>query len=135
MFGQLLAREYGDPSYFTIHQLTVDTYAAQHPGQPERRTIQSVGLHLMTLCMVMERDFDPSNGPVMHKKIVANPPTFTWLDPPADLGKRTVKDVLAAETPEQHRDLVMRWGRAVWEAWAPHHDQVRGWIDEVLEAL
>jgi hypothetical protein len=43
VYGEMLAREYGDPAYFRVHQLTVDTYAVQHPGPRERRAIQSVG--------------------------------------------------------------------------------------------
>ena len=41
LFGDVLAREYGDPAYFRPHQVTVDTYAVQHPGTPERRSIQA----------------------------------------------------------------------------------------------
>ena len=50
IFGQILAKEYGDYGYpITTHQLTVDAYAVQHPGQPERRSIQSVNSHLISL--------------------------------------------------------------------------------------
>jgi hypothetical protein len=46
-----------------VHPLTVDTYAVQHPGVPERRTSQSLALHLITLCLVIERGADPRDGP------------------------------------------------------------------------
>jgi len=51
----VLAREYSEPAYFGVHQLTVDTYAVQHPGVAERRSIQSVALHLITLSLMVER--------------------------------------------------------------------------------
>jgi hypothetical protein len=70
-YGEVLAREFGDPRYFAWHQLTVDAYAAQHPGVAERRAIQSVGLHLMTLCMVIEDGAD-TRGPEAPQ---ANAPT------------------------------------------------------------
>ena len=34
LFGEVLAREYSDFRYASVHQLTVDSYAAQHPGTP-----------------------------------------------------------------------------------------------------
>ena len=76
LFRELLAREFGDPGYFAFHQLSVDTYAAQHPGRRERRSIQSVGLHLMTLFLLLEGGADISEGPALHKRIMANRPVF-----------------------------------------------------------
>ncbi|WP_217429780.1 DUF5946 family protein, partial [Sphingomonas bacterium] len=56
-YGELLAREYGDPAYMAAHRLTVDAYCAQHPGEPERRTIQSAHVHLVGLHLTLERDW------------------------------------------------------------------------------
>jgi hypothetical protein len=131
LFGELLAREFGDPAYFLPHQLTVDVYAVQHPGMPERRSIQSVGLHLMTLCLFLERGADVAQGPKLHKRIMSNPPMFDWLQPPP-LSGMTVADVLEARDPQQHRALVERWAEHVWSAWAPHHHVVRDWIQQSL---
>lgn len=131
LFGELLAREFNDPEYFGAHQLTVDTYAVQHPGVPERRSIQSVGLHLMTLCLVFEHGADPSHGPELHKRLV-NRPAFHWLEPPRVPGRMTVADVLTAGDPQEHTELVRAWARDVWDAWAAHHPVVRGWINQSL---
>lgn len=65
-YGAVLAREFGEPAYFAIHQLTVDAYAAQHPGMPERRAIQSVAIHLMTMAMILDGKLDPREGPSLH---------------------------------------------------------------------
>ena len=54
LFGELLAREYADPRYRRVHRTTVDAYATQHPGVPERRSVQSVALHLAGLLLVFE---------------------------------------------------------------------------------
>ena len=99
MYGEVLAREYGDPAYFRIHQLTVDTYAVQHPGTPERRSIQSVALHLITLGLVLERGADPSAGPRLHRRL-ASRPAFHWLEPPRPIGRITVADVRRADSPQ-----------------------------------
>ena len=54
-YGQLLAREYGEYAYPDEHRLTVDAYAVQHPGVPGKQSSQSVAVHLMSLCLVLER--------------------------------------------------------------------------------
>ena len=131
LYGQLIAREFTNAAYFAVHQMSTDTYAVQHPGVPERRTIQSVALHLMTLCLFLERGADPLDGSKLHKRMVGNP-YFHWLEPPRPNGKMTVADVLRAEGPVEHRRLVAAWARAVWNAWASHHSIVRTWTEQTL---
>ncbi|HEX2125361.1 MAG TPA: DUF5946 family protein [Thermoleophilaceae bacterium] len=118
MYGEVLAREYGDPAYFRVHQLTVDTYAVQHPGRRERRTIQSLGLHLSSLCLVVERGGDPTAGPRFHRRL-AGRAGFDWLEPPEPRGRLTVADVRGAGDPGEHAAAVEAWARDVWAAWAP----------------
>jgi hypothetical protein len=36
-YGEVLVREYTEPSYFGVHRLTVDAYAVQHPGVRRRK--------------------------------------------------------------------------------------------------
>ena len=56
---------------------------------------------------------------------------WPWLEPPDPARYRmTVVDVLKATSGEEHVALVRNWAEAVWEAWAPHHDLVRGWAAE-----
>ena len=130
-YGELLAREFGDVAYFRIHQVTVDAYAVQHPGKPERRAIQSVGLHLMTLGLFVEHGADPSMGPALHRRLIGRP-QFQWLEPPAVKGRLTVLDPLTATTAEAHREAVGAWARDVWDTWSAHHKTVRGWLAESL---
>ena len=126
-YGELLAREYQDPAYFSVHQLTVDAYAVQHPGRPERRAIQSVGLHLMTLGVTVEWGADPSHGPALHRRMVGRV-EFAWLEPPSFDGRLTVLHPLAAKSATGHREAVSDWARDVWDAWSVHHPTVRGWL-------
>lgn len=130
-YGELLAREFQDPAYFSAHQVTVDAYAVQHPGRPERRAIQSVGLHLMTLALVIEDGAAPAAGPALHNRII-NRPEFEWLTPPSMRGRLTVLDVLETTDPGSHEEAVYAWGADVWAAWASHHDTVRGWLRQSL---
>lgn len=133
-YGELLAREYGGPAYMAAHRQTVDAYCAQHPGLPERRTIQSINVHLAGLCLVVERG---RSGAFARRHIArlteAHDHLFRWLAPPADLGAVRVADVLAATGPDAHASAVARWARAVWAAWAPHHPHVRSLVDAALD--
>jgi uncharacterized protein DUF5946 len=40
VFGEVLAAEYGDRTFWPAHHITVDAYAAQHPGTDGRRQRQ-----------------------------------------------------------------------------------------------
>ena len=126
-YGQLLSRSYTDRNYWAVHQIVVDAYAAQHAGGTSRREVQAVALCLMTLCLFIEHDVDPVQGPALHKRMVARRPDFTWLTPPAQHSLMTVADVLTAQDADQHCRLVGKWGNQVWRAWAPHHATIRAW--------
>ena len=127
LYGRALARAYSDPVCREVLQLAVDAYACQHPGEPGRRSAQSVGIHLMTLCMVLEDGADPREGPKLHGRMVARP-TFTWLAPPRERGQVTVAALLDAPTRGAYVDAVWAWARDVWRAWQPHHGVARTWI-------
>ena len=49
IFGEVLAKEYEEYDYPPVHRLTVDAYAAQHPGTPSKKSIQSVAIHVIGL--------------------------------------------------------------------------------------
>jgi uncharacterized protein DUF5946 len=127
-YGEVLARSYQDPQLRHVHQLLVDAYAVQHPGVPSRRAARSVGIHLMTLCLVLERGADPREGPRLHKLMVERP-IFHWLEPPSSRGDLTVVDVHTAADASGHIAAVRAWAGSAWEAWRPHHATVRGWLD------
>jgi len=70
LYGELLARSYSDPNYRPVHQMLVDAYAAQHAGGTSRGQVQTVALCLMTLCLFIENEIDPAQGPRLHKQMV-----------------------------------------------------------------
>jgi hypothetical protein len=123
-------REYGELHNPAIHRLSVDTYAVQHPGVPERRAIQSVAVHLMGLCLVLERGWTPQGVTKRMGALVAQVQPV-WLEPPVPNGRLTVRYVLAAPASE-HADRVRAWAADVWLAWAPHHAQVGAWLGSYL---
>lgn len=131
LYGELLAREFQDPSSFPLHQMTVDVYAVQHPRVDSRRGIRSTALHLMTLALWIEDGTDPRHGPLLHRRM-AGSLDFGRLEPPRPNGTMTVVDVLAADSPDRHAALVRAWGEDIWRAWEPHHETVRRWLRESL---
>jgi hypothetical protein len=104
-------------------RLVADAYAVQHPGRPQRRSVQSVAVHLMGLCLLLEPDGEASVRPASR-----NASELRWLTPPEPNGTLTIADCLAAELPEEHDASVEAWAENVWAAWSEHHEAVRGWL-------
>ncbi len=127
-YGAVLAREYTDPAYRTLHKLSVDTYAVQHPGRPSPQTIQSAVVHLMRLCLVLEDGVPFEAATAAMQVVAAQKGAYHWLEPPADRGALTVADVGAAASPAEHARRVQAWASATWRAWGAHHAQIRAWI-------
>lgn len=126
-FGRVLAREYEDRRLYSVHRLTVDAYAVQHPGTPSRQSIQSVGLHLVRLCLFLERGLAPERANEAMLAAARHKTTYRWLHPPPFLGSLTIADVEAASNIEDHSATVERWTSQMWEVWSPHHPVVRAW--------
>lgn len=117
-YGELLAGGWGG-------ELAVDTYAVQHPGVEERRAVQSVAVHLVSLCAVLERGAPEQHSPALLRRAVRSRLAFTWLALPQPVGTVTVDDVVGRRAPPR------AWAEDVWAAWAPFHDVVRRWADAV----
>ncbi|HKI85790.1 MAG TPA: DUF5946 family protein [Thermoanaerobaculia bacterium] len=134
VYCKILAKEYGEYGYpEPAHQLTVDTYAVEHPGQPERRSIQSVNGHLASLCLALERGIEGREATRTMGRILAREKHLEWLEPPSFEGRMTVLDVVDAGSREEHCDRVGRWARDVWEAWSPHQARVREMVEGYLD--
>lgn len=134
LYGGLLAREYEDPAYFAAHRLSTDCYAVQHPGEPGRRSTQSVCVHLVAICLAVERDTDPRHVARVMPRLTrrggtANAFEPRWLEPPRPNGTITVRGVLVAGSPDEHARLVRAWAEDLWRAWEAHHDTVHAWAD------
>ncbi len=125
-YGELLARDYSDPAYRTVHRLVVDAYAVQHPGQPSPQSIQSVAIHLMAFCVVFERHWDLDRATRLLG-VAAATGHYAWLAPPPTPAVLTVLHPLAATSAAGHATAVREWAHAAWQAWSAHHAQVRDW--------
>ncbi len=128
-YGDLLAAQYSDPQRMGFHQLVVDAYAVQHPDGDDRRAVQSVGIHLMTLCLFLEHGEDPTTGIKLHQRMVQRP-VFRLLAPPPERGQLTLLSVPVSGDPSVARAAAYAWAADAWAAWRAHHATVRSWLTE-----
>ncbi|MEM9533076.1 MAG: DUF5946 family protein [Pseudomonadota bacterium] len=133
-YGELLAREYGDMLYMSAHALTVDAYAAQHPGEKGPQTISSINVHLASLLAYFEQGVPLAELATLKQRLVQRKHRFEWLDPPDQLGEVTITDVLAATDAQSHVTLVKDWARAAFEAWGAYHGTIRSLLAEAALA-
>jgi hypothetical protein len=132
VYGEILAREYSNPDYFEIHRLTVDAYAVQHPGSTDRQSIQSVGFHLIRLCLFLEHNLTAHHANDAMLEAVGNKSSFSFLEPPLNFGPITAAEVAKADSVKEHKDIVREWAHSVWEAWSKHHPIVRTWLPKTV---
>lgn len=128
-YGELLAREYQSPARMAYHQYTVDAFAAQHPGEQSPQAIQSVALHLASMCAVFEFGHAPADSPKLLQRLAATG-QFHALAPPAQTGSITLLHPLSANNDQEHGERVRAWAHGVWQSWGDHHGQVRSWLHE-----
>jgi hypothetical protein len=129
LYGQITSVSWGPADGLPLGRLVVDTYRVQHPGTPQVRAVQSVAVHLMGLCMILERGAAPQVADVGDRKPIRRTLDLHWLEPPCPNGTLTVLGPLRARGADDHAVSVEAWARDVWAAWGPHQQTVRAWLD------
>lgn len=111
-----------------LHQLTVDTYGAQHAGGSAAR----IGVAFALIGLRLSLDEGWSGGEVRdaHQHLAANFRDRPEFAPPVERTWMTVYDVALATSPDEHARLVRRWAAEVWAAW----EQVREDVVALLGA-
>jgi hypothetical protein len=112
------------------HQTCVDAYGAQHIG--EQTPPIATAFTLNGLYLVLERGFSGFQAREAHGHLANTVDSWPRFTPPPEVGEVTVFDVALASSPEEHIELVRRWGRSVWAAWHHVHDQVAEMTDRQL---
>jgi hypothetical protein len=136
VYGELIGFEMGNLTELgRFHQLCVDAYGAQHPGDGSgiRVPYSLVGLHL-----ALDRGVAGQEVRAIHRRMGRPDRSWPRFVPPAARGAPTVLDVVVAGTrsasTEAHAEAVGRWARGVWEAWRPLHDDVAALTDRLLRS-
>ncbi len=132
IYGDVLARDYGTLRYPAWHRLTVDAYAAQHPGVPSRRSIQSVCMHLIALRLLLVRGLEPAFVTTVLRAAIRIAPGFRWLDPPSFADAPTILAVAAVDDVADLERAIHDWAQGVWDAWAPQHATIEAWASELV---
>lgn len=126
LYGQILAREYSDPQYMSIHALTVDAYALQHPGKDNPQAVSSVYVHLHSLHGFFAQDVALAHLPVIRRKVAGFSKSAQRLEPPYKDYIYHVTDVLTARDADEHIHLVTRWAESVYMHWSHYHEALIG---------
>ena len=132
LYGEVVAHEQADMTLVRdYHQLTVDAYAAQHPGAGRMGLVYGlVGLH-----MTLDRGIAGVDVRTMHQRMTDTVAYWPDLAPPDHRGALTVADVALAADVDEHADLVTRWAREVWRAWRTAHHAIATLTDDRLLSL
>jgi hypothetical protein len=128
-FNELMTAGAGVPG-----QLIGDTYAVQHPGLADRRAVQSVCVHLISLCAALERNWPADRAPHLFRQALEHPSWWrSFPNPVPPIGTITVADVLAEATIDDRRTQARLWAADLWNAYRPHHAVVRGWLATLID--
>jgi hypothetical protein len=130
IFQQALVRDYGEFRYPVVHRLIVDAYMAQHPGYATPAGRRSVAVHLVGLCLTLERGLDETRSRRIMNGVFPGKPDLAPLAPVPALGEITVASMTGAVDLDAHVTRGRAWAEAVWRAWAPFHPRVRAWADD-----
>ena len=118
VYCEILGKEYSSFDQLKeTHRLTVDTYAVQHPGNPGRKSTQSVWGHLIAMYYMIELNTGEARALSILKKFINNKLELNWLKPPDFEGTMTVSDVITAKDIHEHNVLVKKWADSVWDRW------------------
>jgi hypothetical protein len=129
-FGALQADEMARFGYPPVHGLMVDAYAASHGGDGSaRRDRQSVCLHLMALCAVLERGMTSPARIALLRRLTEGRPDWPRLDRPDRTPALSHTHVAGATDLDEYTGRVRAWAGAVWSSWSGEHERVRSLLD------
>lgn len=118
-FDLALAREFQDPEYFAVHQLTVAAYRLDHPDGTSRHAL-AVLLEVVRASVVdgLGRDRPRAHLRRAGDRLRAHPPGPVPR-PPQRTATLDITDVALARDAAEHCALVRRWATEVWDDWRP----------------
>jgi len=132
LYTEVLGTEYSNAVLFgQVHQLTVDTYAVQHAGEPHPD--KSVDVHLCGLYLGLVKGIRSPYIPPLLQRLATEIDAWPHYEPPTDTGPLTVFDVAFSDSTEDHIRTVRDWAQAVWGSWSDHHDLVARLIAQHLK--
>ena len=108
LYGEVAAHEAAHVAVLgRLHQLTVDTYGAQHAGSSVARI--GVAFALIGLRLSLDEGWSGEEVRDAHQYLGAKFKAWPEFAPPAERTWMTVYDVALATSPDEHARLVHRW--------------------------
>jgi len=133
-YGQVTTFATQYPELVALHQVTLDTYGAQHPGSPTAPIF--VAYSLAGLYLALDVKLDPPAVRTVHQRMGKPQPWWPDFSTPPARSALTIADVLregaGAGSVTGHAAAVQRWSGDVWRSWAPRHDDVAGLLDRLF---
>ncbi len=114
--------------YF-IHQLVVDTYAAQHVGEMVKPI--STTFALIGLCLVFKHNYTGKQVQRAHMILANKTKEWPRFTPPKEKSLLTVLDVVDVQDDEK-KNMIVKWGKSVWDTWKPEHAGVAQLLHKYL---
>lgn len=127
LFESIGLREYEDMRYARFHRIVVDVYAMQHPDR-YGRSAKSFAAHLTGLCAWLEDESNASSANAAVQRWLNGPSPVDKPPLPPSYGAMTIRELVDAGEPVRYREVVLRWARSTWDAYATLHATAREWI-------
>jgi len=127
LFESIGLREYEDMRFARYHRIAVDVYAMQHPDR-YGRSAKSFAAHLTGLCAWLENASTVQSVNAAVQRWLSGPSPIQKPALPPSYGAITIRDLVDAEDPVRYGEVLRRWARATWNAYAPLHATAREWI-------
>ncbi len=129
-FGALQADEIARFGYPPVHGLVVDAYAVSHGGDgSDRRDRQSVCIHLIAICAVLERGEPPSRRVALLQRLTARKSDWPLLSRPDGWPRLDHTHLARAADVDDYSRRAAEWARAVWSLWSSEHAHIRDLLD------
>jgi Family of unknown function (DUF5946) len=108
-----------DPEF--LHQLVVDTYAAQHATLEKKPIYVTFGL--VGLYLTYEKGFTGKQVQKAHMSLANKSKTWPKFISQTHEWPLTVADVMEVPEGEQRNVMIKKWGESVWQIWRVNHLQ------------
>ena len=125
LFHELMVFTLTPQTYDFTHQILVDAYTAQH-YRPDMKPV-TITFALVGLYLVFERGYTGREAELAHMELGKKRRDWPRFSAPRAKAALTVQDVIRAGT-ENYREMIMKWGRSVWDVWSMEHGKVAGLV-------
>ena len=126
VFGAVQADEMFRFQYPPAHSIVVDAYMASHPGDgTDRREAQSLVVHLVGLCGLLERGWDSARTRAALRTVVSRKDAMPVLKPWPTPSAVNIHSMVDSKDVAEYEDRARVWAAHVWKAWAAEHHTIR----------